>query len=304
MECIPYRKRDMTVEPDAITHPYYAGHGYASLRVDMRDCGDSDGVLQDEYLTQEQDDGLEVLRWIAEQPWCNGSIGMFGKSWGGFNSLQAAARGPRELKAIIAVCASDDRYADDIHYMGGCLLAENLSWATTMLGYTSLPPDPALVGKRWREMWRERLEGSGFWLDSWLKHKRRDEYWKHGSVCEDYSAIACPVLAVSGWADGYSNAVFRLLSELDVPRMGLVGPWGHQYPHLGFPGPTIDFLKESLRWWDKWLKDVDTGIMNEPMLRAWIQDSVPPSLTYGSRSGRWLVKIHGLRLTSNIAVIA
>jgi predicted acyl esterase len=109
------------------------------------------------------------------------------------------------------------------------------------------------------------------WLTTWLKHQRRDGYWKHGSICEDFSRVKCPVYAVSGWADGYSNAVFRMLHHLDVPKKGLVGPWGHKYPHLGSPGPAIGFLQEALRWWDHWLKGIDTGIMDEPPISLFVQ---------------------------------
>ena len=152
LEYIPYRKRDGTRRRDHLHHPYFAGHGYAAVRVDLRGSGDSEGVLRDEYLEQELTDGEEVLRWLAAQPWCDGRVGMMGKSWGGFNALQMAARQPSELHAVITVCASDDRYTDDVHYMGGCLLGDNLSWASTMFAYNSLPPDPELVGDRWREM--------------------------------------------------------------------------------------------------------------------------------------------------------
>ncbi|MGM0594283.1 MAG: CocE/NonD family hydrolase [Pseudomonadota bacterium] len=288
VEYIPYRRRDNTRARDDLMHPYFAGNGYACLRVDIRGSGDSEGVLEDEYLQQELDDGVEILRWAAAQPWCDGKLGMIGISWGGFNGLQIAALRPPELKAIISVCSTDDRYADDVHHMGGCLLGDNLSWASTMFAFNSLPPDPQMVGERWREMWFERLEGSGLWLEKWLRHQRRDEYWQHGSVCEDWSAIQCPVMAVSGWADGYSNAVFRLLQGLQVPRQGLVGPWSHKYPHQGVPGPAIGFLQESLRWWDHWLKAKETGIMDEPMLRAWMQESVPPDTYYDCRPGRWV----------------
>lgn len=288
LEYLPYRKRDLTAVRDAQMHPYWAGHGYAGVRVDLRGSGESDGVLTDEYLPQELEDGVEVLRWLGEQPWCTGSVGMVGISWGGFNGLQIAALQPPELKAVITLCSTDDRYADDIHHMGGCLLGDNLSWASTMFDGNASPPDPALVGERWRDMWFERLEGSGLWLAKWLEHQRRDEYWKHGSVCEDFSRIQCPVYAISGWADGYCNAVFHLLAGLEVPRKGLVGPWAHKYPHLGVPGPAIGFLQESLRWWDQWLKGEETGIMDEPMLRVWMQDSVPPSARYDTRPGRWV----------------
>ncbi|AHE98936.1 CocE/NonD family hydrolase [Thioalkalivibrio paradoxus] len=288
LEYIPYRRRDSTRMRDDGIHRYFAGHGYACVRVDLRGSGDSEGVLQDEYLQQELDDGVEVIRWISEQPWCSGGVGMIGISWGGFNGLQIAAMRPPALKAVVSVCSTDDRYADDVHHMGGCLLGDNLSWASTMFAYNSLPPDPEIVGPQWRDLWFQRLEGSGFWLEQWLRHQRRDDYWRHGSICEDWSAVQCPVMAVSGWADGYSNAVFRLLANLQVPRLGLVGPWSHKYPHQGVPGPAIGFLQECLRWWDRWLKGRETGIMNEPMLRAWMQDSVPPTTYYDERPGWWV----------------
>ncbi|WP_422103370.1 CocE/NonD family hydrolase [Vreelandella sp.] len=288
IEYIPYRKRDVTRGRDASNHPYLAGHGYACVRIDMRGSGDSDGVLTDEYTQQEQEDAVDAIAWLAEQPWCDGNVGMMGISWGGFNSLQVAAKQPPALKAIISLCSSDDLYADNMHYMGGCLLGDNLSEATVMFAFNALPPDPAIVGERWRDMWFERMEHSGLWIDQWLRHQRRDAYWSASSVGENYAAIQCPVYAVGGWADGFTNTVFRLMEHLKVPRKGLIGPWGHKYPHQGIPGPAIGFLQETLRWWDYWLKGKENGIMNEPMLRAWQQDSVPPDNSYTDRPGRWL----------------
>ena len=290
LEYLPYRKRDFMRSRDGPMHHYFAGHGYASVRVDIRGAGDSDGVTLDEYTKQEHDDATAVIAWLAAQPWCTGAVGMFGISWGGFNSLQVAARAPEALKAIVTLCAADDRYADDAHYMGGCLLNENLVWGTAFLMYNALPPDPEIVGERWREMWRERLEASVLFPAHWLRHQRRDAYWQHGSVCEDYAAIRCPVYAIGGWADAYSNAVPRLLERLNVPRKGLIGPWSHSFPHNSLPGPSIGFLQEVLRWWDHWLKGIDTGIMNEPMFRAWMQDSVPPQGQYQIRPGRWVAE--------------
>ncbi|QUX30971.1 CocE/NonD family hydrolase [Nocardiopsis akebiae] len=288
LEFIPYRRRDLTAQRDSVHHPYTAGHGYACARVDLRGSGDSEGVLTDEYLERELLDAEEVLAWLAGQPWCDGRTGMMGISWGGFNALQVAARRPESLRAIVTACSTDDRYSDDVHYMGGCLLGDNLSWASTMFAYNSCPPDPELVGERWRDMWHERLDRSGLWLDTWLRHQHRDAYWRHGSVAEDLDAIQVPVMAVSGWADGYSNSVFRLLEGLSVPRLGLLGPWSHKYPHLGQPGPAIGFLQEVVRWWDRWLKGVDNDVMDAPVLRAWMQESVAPSTAYEARPGRWV----------------
>ncbi|MDE0460664.1 MAG: CocE/NonD family hydrolase [Chromatiales bacterium] len=291
LEYLPYRRRDGTAERDALTHPYFAGHGYASVRVDMRGAGDSEGVLRGEYLKQEQDDALEIIEWITAQAWCAGTVGMIGISWGGFNGLQVAARRPPALKAVVSICSTDDRYADDIHYMGGCLLNDTPAWNGYMFSINTTPPDPAVVGdNRWKEVWIERLRGSGLWLEDWLTHQRRDEFYRHGSVCERFSEIEAAVYAVGGWADGYSNAVFRLLAGLRSPCKGLVGPWAHKYPHFAEPGPAIGFLQECLRWWDHWLKGVDTGIMDEPQLRCWIEEPVPPRTHYKERPGRWVVE--------------
>ena len=188
VEYLPYRKTDGTVIRDSMRQPYLAGHGYAAVRVDMRGTGESDGVLTDEYTLQEQADALEVIAWLREQPWCDGNVGLWGISWGGFNSLQIAALRPPGLGAIMTMCSTDDRYADDVHYRGGCVLGlDMLHWASSMLTWNARPPDPRLYGDGWHEAWLERLETLEPWIEHWLGHQRRDAYWKHGSVCEDYS---------------------------------------------------------------------------------------------------------------------
>jgi uncharacterized protein len=291
LEYLPYRKRDGTYERDALTHPYLAGHGYAGVRVDIRGSGESGGLLFDEYAKQEQDDGVEIIAWLAAQPWCSGVVGMMGISWGGFNALQIAARRPPALKAIVTICSTDDRYADDAHYMGGALLAaDGLEWPSFFFASMCLPPDPMLVGASWRAMWLERLENVPLFFELWLQHQRRDAYWKHGSVCEDYEAIQCPVYAVGGWTDAYKNAIPRLLEGLKVPCKGLIGPWAHGYPHFALPGPQIGFLQEMLRWWDHWLKGVDTGVMDEPILRVWMTESVKPASHHDVLPGRWVAE--------------
>jgi uncharacterized protein len=288
----PYFARLFTRPGDDTRFPYYASHGYACVRVDIRGSGNSEGKPLDEYVKQEQDDGVEIIKWIAAQPWCNGSVGMEGISWSGFNTLQVAARRPPALKAIISHCSTDDRYADDAHYKGGCIVNDMLGWGTEFLAIQGKPSDPAITGvEGWRERWLERLNAIEFNLGTWLTHQHRDAFWKHASVIEDYSQIACPVYTIGGWVDGYKNSVFRLLSGLKVPCKGLVGPWTHIYPHIGVPGPAIGYLDEALRWWDHWLKDVATGIMDEPRLRVWMQDkSAEPDEP--NVPGRWVAEEH------------
>jgi len=291
LEYLPYRKDDATAGEDAGRHPYFAAHGFASVRVDLRGTGDSDGICLGEYLPQEQADALEVLAWIEEQEWCTGSVGMIGYSWGGFNGLQVAALRPPQLKAVVSLYSTDDRYTDDCHYQGGCLLGgDMLKWASWMLAFNARPPDPEAVGEEWRRKWLRRLEATPPYLSDWLSHQHRDEFWRHGSVAEEYSAIEAPVLLVGGWADAYTNAVPRLLEHLECPCRAIIGPWAHVFPQRGVPGPAIGFLQECVRWFDRWLLGSPVGVMDEPALRAWIQETAPPADFYAERTGRWVAE--------------
>ena len=290
LEYLPYRKTDGTVVRDQGMHPYFAGHGYACLRVDRRGCGDSEGLFDDEYSPQELQDGCDIIAWIAAQPWCSGAVGIQGISWGGFNGLQIAALRPPALKAVITIGTTVDRYADDIHYKGGIQLTENIGWAATVLSWFSMPPDPAIVGDKWRAMWLERLENTPFLADTWTRHRDRDAYWKHGSVCEDFSAIQAPVLAIGGYLDGYRNAMAALAEGLDTPVKAIAGPWGHKYPHISHIEPAMGYLQEALRWWDRWLKGIDTGVEADPAYRAYVLDSVAPSVSLTERPGRWIAE--------------
>ena len=226
--------------------------------------------------------------WLAEQPWCNGKVGMFGISWGGFNALQVAARKPPALKAIITICSTDDRYEDDVHYKGGTVINEMLGWAATILAYSSRPPDPLIVGDRWRDMWMERLENEPFLVIPWLSHPHRDDYWKHGSVCEDFAQVEAPTLVVGGWNDAYSNAVPRLMKGLRTTRKAIIGPWAHKYPHFAVPEPRIGFLQEALRWWDQWLKGAATQISRDPDYRYYVMEPWKPGSFPTKIEGRWI----------------
>ena len=290
LEYLPYRKGDSMAARDEPLGTWFAGHGYAYARVDIRGTGDSDGIIADEYAPQEQDDALEVIAWLAEQPWSTGAVGMVGISWGGFNGLQIAARRPPALEAVISLCSTDDRYADDVHYDGGCLLAwDMVPWHAVMLSLNALPPDPETVGDGWRETWLRRLDETPPFLSAWMSHQRRDDYWRHGSVCEDYSSIACPVYMVGGWADGYTNAIPRTIAGLPGPKKGLIGPWPHSWPQTADQGPRIDFLHEALRWWDRWLKG-GGSVDEEPVLRAWLQEPARAGELHLDRPGRWVAE--------------
>jgi putative CocE/NonD family hydrolase len=288
VEYAPFRHRDFTAPRDTLIHPWFAGHGYASLRVELRGSGDSSGLPQDEYVVQEQDDALEALAWIAAQDWCDGNTGMFGMSWGAFSALQVAARNPPSLKAIIPVHGTDDRFADDIHYKGGCLLGAGLSWGSLYTLYMMRPPDPELSGETWRETWLARFDECPLLLAEWMSHQSKDDYWQQGSISTDYAQLDCPALTVCGWADGYTNAAMRMAEHLPESSRAIIGPWAHTYPHLAQPGPQIGFLQEAVKWWDRWLKGIDSEVEQSPRLRLWLQDPAPPASSYETRSGQWL----------------
>ncbi|AJF66704.1 CocE/NonD family hydrolase [Streptomyces vietnamensis] len=291
LEYLPDRLTDWTAPRDRQRHPWYAGHGYASVRVDVRGHGNSEGLPGDAYDAVELADGVAVVNWLAEQEWCTGRVGMFGIGRGGSTALRIAALAPGPLGAVVAVCATDDRYDNDVHYLGGSVLGVGMhARAATALAFTARPPDPRYVGEEWRELWLGRLEAVEPPVHTWLAHQTRDAYWRHGSVREEYGAVRAAVLAVGGWHDPYRDTVLRLARHLPQDRVrAIIGPWSHQYPDRGLPpGPAIGFLQETLRWWDHHLKDVENDVMAEPLLRSWISDAHPPATVYEELPGRWV----------------
>ena len=289
LDAVPYRKSDGTAIGDAAWGTYFASHGFAFARVDLRGSGDSQGLMVDEYTEQEQLDNEQVIAWLAEQPWSSGAVGMIGVSWGAFAALQMAARAPEQLRGIVPIHGTDDRYADDVHYIGGCVSAMDMSmWATSMLAYLNQPPDPLAVGDEWREAWLERLRLAQPFIEPWLSHQRRDVYWEQGSACEDYDAIRCAIFAIGGWSDGYRDMVFRVLEHVSSPVRGLIGPWGHLSPESGVPKPAIGFLQECVRFFAASLDGEDNGFFDEPALISYMQEPVAPAGSYAERPGRWV----------------
>ncbi|MBY6113490.1 CocE/NonD family hydrolase [Mameliella alba] len=286
VEYIPYRKTDMVRARDERNHPYFAANGYACLRIDMRGSGDSEGRMDDMYSAHELSDIRHAIDWIAARPWCNGRLGMFGTSWGGTASLQANIDAPEALKAIIAVCATHDRYEDDIHHKGGCLLTDTFEWGATLPAILGAPPTTN-VGDTWKTMWQERLEALSFPVEAWVREEARGDYWRHGSVIHQADRLRRPVLAVGGWSDRYSNSVMSLVAERPDLVRGVVGPWGHHYPDHGHPGPAMGFQQLALQWWDLWLKG-EGRKEDWPSMRAWLREYDPPADVLDERNGRWI----------------
>ena len=287
LEALPYRKDDAT----SSSRGYYgalADAGYVMCWLDVRGTGSSGGVATDEYTAAERRDLVTVIDWLATRSWSSGAVGMFGTSYGGFNSLQVALEQPPALKAIVPIFASDDRYADDVHYYGGALKQlDVVDYPTYMVAMNALPPVPALWGEDWREEWQRRLEQTEPWFLTWLAHQHRDEYWRHGSVREDIERIRAATMIVGGWADGYTNIALRSLPRMQAPTRLLLGPWSHGAPESCRPGPNIDFTAELLRWFDRWLKGIDNGIDREPPIVVYQQRSTEPDPLRGEVRGEW-----------------
>lgn len=290
LEYLPYRKRNGTAPRDESTYPVFAAAGIAGVRVDIRGSGESEGVIDGEYTPRELADAVEVIEWIAAQVWSNGNVGMMGISWGGFNCLQVAALRPPALKAVISIASTVDRYNDDIHYKNGTHLSAQMSWAAIMCAHQSRPPDPEIVGERWLDMWRERLEQEPFFMAEWLSHQRRDDFWRHGSICENFGAFPVPALVIAGWADGYRNTPLKAVKGMPEKAWALIGPWVHKYPHLASPKPQADFFGEAIQWWRRWLNGEQNAVEATPQIRAYILDGPRPARRRDTDPGYWISK--------------
>ena len=288
LEALPYRKDDLTASYRPEYRRLVAEGRFAVCRVDVRGTGSSEGDATDEYPSSEQRDLAEVIAWLAAQPWCNGRVGMFGTSYSGFNSIQMACERPPALGAICAIYATDDRYTDDVHYMGGALRAVDLvDYCHYMTPMNALPPVPAVFGEGWRDEWRRRVEQMEPWMLTWLRHQRDGSYWRHGSLRPGYERITCATMLVGGWADGYRNNSFRTFAALQCPKSLLMGPWSHMSTENALPGPHIDLVPEMIRWFGRWLRDDDTGVDREPPIRVFVRHATRPEPDLAHHEGVW-----------------
>jgi predicted acyl esterase len=288
MEALPYRMDDLTASYASEYERICEEGGFAVCRIDLRGTGSSEGIALDEYDAQEQADLVEAIAWLATQEWSTGGVGMYGTSWGGFNSIQVAMEQPPALQAIVPIYASDDRYTDDVHYMGGALKALDLvDWELYMAASNVLPPTPAVFGESWREEWIRRIEGTEPWLLRWLEEQSDGPYWRHGSLRPDYARIECATMLVAGWADGYTNIALRAFEAMTCPRRVLIGPWSHMSTAMSIPGPHIDLVPELVRWFDRWLRDEPNGVDEEPPIAVFVRRSTRPAPDLAELRGEW-----------------
>ena len=284
-EAYPYRKDDLSVWPREYRRFRDEGD-YAVCRLDVRGTGTSEGVAVDEYPPQEVEDLVEVIDWLARADWCTGSVGMYGSSYSGFNTIQTAMRRPPALKAIVPIYATDDRYTDDIHFGGGVRKAIEFGYPLFMVSMNALPPVPSLAGDDWRDRWLRRIDELEPWFGS-IEEQMDGPFWRRGSLRPDYQLIEVPTMLVAGWADLYRTAMLRTFEHLRAPKRLLMGPWCHMLPDASIPGPRIDHVPEMIRWWDRWLRGVDNGVDREPPITVYAQRSTTPEPDLPEVPGAW-----------------
>jgi uncharacterized protein len=276
----PYR----ATEGDSLPRlGYFAEHGYYGVHVDLRGTGMSQGrEVPNQYSEQERRDAEDVIAWLAEQPWSNGNVGMFGTSYSGYNSIQLAMLKPPALKAIIPTFSADDVYTDCIVYYDGALQCEALArWPFFMIALSGLPGPPDYNCDTPETQYRVEQEP---WIFDMLRHQTNDAFWQRFSLRPHYEAIEIPVMMVAGWLDQCTDSFSRMMEHLTVPTRAIVGPWTHG---IGLPGPAINIQYESLRWWDRWLKGIENGVTDEPPLSMFVNHSYKPGLDLKEIPGQW-----------------
>ncbi len=288
LEMIPYGKDNWRRNADTGRGEWFAARGYAFVRVDVRGTGSSAGVALDEYTEVETRDGYDAVEWLAARPWCSGAVGMWGISYGAFTAIQVAKLRPPHLLAIVPVQGTDDRYMTDVHYIGGCVTASELSqYGVSQVAMNAMPPDVGLRGDGWLEEWRTRLELTPPWLITWLRNQTDGPYWRPGSLAPDYDAIDAAILNVGGWCDAYVDSAFRMQARCTAPSRTLVGNWVHGWPQDSIPGPNLDELHEVARFFDRWLKGERNGLDDEPAVVWFERDYSDPEPFPVAWPGRW-----------------
>ena len=273
LEYLPYRKDESRSNRFGL-FSYFVKQGYVVARVDMRGTGTSEGMLIEyEYTDQEQEDGEIVIDWLSKQPWSNGNVGMFGVSWGAFNSIQMAMRNPPALKAILAHQGTDDIYRDDVHFMDGMMHVDSYEVGVDIANVLPRPPDYLIDDAYFTERFDTKP-----WMMIFKNQQHDGPFWNRASLDTDYSRIKIPTFVMGGWYDGYRDSVPRMLENLSAPVKGLIGPWAHTWPNDPYPMPGIEWRREAVRWFDHWLKGEDTGVMDEPRFAVYVRNWHPPGV--------------------------
>jgi uncharacterized protein len=271
---VPYR-RDAAA--GIMYGPYlhdFAQAGFASLLVDFRGTGSSEGALRAAFDPAEADDGVAVIEWAARQPWCNGAVGMWGHSYGAITSMRVASRRPAALKAIIPVQGMIDPERDFVHPYGHRgALGSVASWGIETLASQLLPPleDYGSVSQQAR--WLRRVHDTEPWLAGLLRDGPGAAAWRTRVI--DVAAIEIPTFLIAGWRDLFCDGTFRAYEQISAPKRLLAGPWMHTMPDTA-PSDRLDFRSLALEWWNRWLRGQDGSEADGPGLVVYLQHDPQP----------------------------
>ncbi len=276
---------------------FFAQRGYAYVSYDLRGRYDSEGSAY-LYGPKDGEDLYAMQSWIASQPWSSGKIGMYGGSYRGFIQWEGALHHNANLTALIPEVSPDDHY-DNVYPSGAFQLSNSLDFLWFCCGSRTNVP---LEVMNWDEWYRHLplrddasyagIQNTVLWNDL-LSHPQRDSYWpgpgeriapgKNGPG--KYSEILVPTFNTSGWYDQVSQATINNYvgmtqygpTQLRGSQKLMMGPWTHnglfkttQGDHV-FPAQAApNGLEWRLRWFDRWLKDMQNGFDKEPPVYIYV----------------------------------
>jgi uncharacterized protein len=265
-------------------------HGYIIATADIRGAGASFGSRDMEFMDTDSTDAYDVIEWLGEQPWSNGSVGMYDFSYPGITQYMAAGSAPPALKAIIPQNASLDLYS--FFYPGGIFNQEFVASWTQIGNYLDnlMPPVPVDAdtdGSMAVAAQQEHLANAAL-LPLIEPAPFRDDEVTPGITQDGYSAyrfidsinqFGVAVYHIGGWYDGWPRDAAVWFNNLTVPQRLLLTPFSHQIGYdagwLADIAPLIhdEFIVEAvtafhiaehLRFFDYHLKGIENGIMDEP----------------------------------------
>lgn len=258
---VPYHKDDfVTYARYDPLNRYLAGRGYEVVVADMVGTGASTGHVGEMFRAREGEEGAEIVRWLADQDWTNGRVGIYGKSYGGITALWTAAHRPEPLEAIVPIHTPYLGFRNAVTYTGMPELFNIfMFWLTSMQALDVTPPSMHDPEGHWATAWQERLESARNrtpWAIQFFEHLVRDDYWADKDI--PVEEVDVPTLAVGGWRDSYTRDTLEYFDAIDAKKRLLLGPWRHRMPHRGRE-VAIDLQRRIADWFDGFLKDGDAA---------------------------------------------
>lgn len=266
---VPYRRDGGAGIMYAPSLRWFAARGYACVLVDFQGTGCSDGPQRPPFDPGEADDGVAAVEWAATQPWCDGSVGMWGISYGAILAMRTATRNPPHLKAIAPIMGMLDPERDFVHPAGisGCL-GSLVRWGAETLLTQLIPPLGGDGGSADRHRWLTRARTFEPWLIDLFRHAPGDPAWRRRVI--DPREITVPALCIAGWRDLFCDATLRAYQGIAAPKRLIVGPWMHTLPDTS-PFEAVDVREDILAWWAQWLRG--TAEVDRNTARVYVQGS-------------------------------